>query len=264
MKFSDIPGHDDLKQRLIAMVAGGRLPHALLFEGPAGSAKMMLARAFVQYIHCTGRGAGDSESCGRCPSCIQHTGFNHPDTFYSFPVIKKGDAPVSDMFMKEWKIMLSENPLMDFQQWTALLDNVNAQPRIYVSEGHEIIRRLNVTAVASEYKVVLMWLPEKMQTECANKILKIVEEPFTDSMFVMVSDSPRAILPTIYSRLQRINVSRYSDSEVARFLVESEGVADAVAGDIASISEGNLIRAKHLLATKDTSNAWLDMFAALM
>jgi len=264
MKFSDIPGHDVLKQRLRDMASGGRIPHALLFEGPEGTAKMMLARAFVQYLHCTGRSAGDADSCGRCPSCLQHVGFNHPDTFYSFPIVKKGDVAVSGAFMKEWKTMLTENPLMDFGKWMTLLDSVNSQPRIYVPEGQDIIRKLTVTAVASEYKVVLMWLPEKMQPECANKILKIVEEPFAGSMFVMVSDTPRLILPTIYSRLQRVQVPRYSDEEVASYLEKSKAVEISVAEDIARISGGNLIRAEKLVEENGASQKWLELFATLM
>ncbi len=246
------------------MVDDRRLPHALLLEGPSGTSKMMLARAFVQYLHCTGRVKGDTDSCGRCPSCRQHEGFNHPDTFYSFPVVKKGESTVSDMFASEWRTMLTEYPLMDFRNWLVLLDNVNSQPRIYVTEGAELIRRLNLTAVASERKVVLMWLPERMQPECSNKILKVVEEPFADSMFVMVSDNPGAILPTIYSRLQRVKVPRYSESEVASYLTGRCGI-DAVAADnISRLSDGDLNRAIELISVDDVSRQWLDMFASLM
>lgn len=264
MKFADIHCHDDIKERLRAMVNDRRLPHALLLEGPEGASKMMLARAFVQYLHCTGRQPGDTDSCGHCPSCRQHESFNHSDTFYSFPVVKKGDFSVSEMFMKEWKVMLTENPLMPFAKWAELLDNINAQPKIYVNEGQEIIRKLNVTAVAADHKVVVMWLPEKMMPPTANKILKVVEEPFADSMFVMVSDTPRDILPTIYSRLQRIKVPRYTDTEVATYLRDRAAVDPAMADDIARLSDGSLNKAMSLICVNDSAAQWLEMFATLM
>lgn len=264
MKFSDIHGHDDIKQRLRDMADGNRLPHALLLEGPAGASKMMLARAFVQYLHCTGRRPGDPDSCGRCPSCRQHEGFNHPDLFFSYPVVKKGEDTVSELFADEWKKMLTSHPLMDFRQWLLLLDNINAQPRIYVPEGKVIIRRLNLTPVASEHKVVMMWLPERMQTECANKILKVVEEPCPNSMFVMVSDDSRSILPTIYSRLQRIKVPRYSDAEVAEYLAGRLGVEPDVAEDLSRICDGDLNRAVELVSVDNSSDQWLSLFASLM
>ncbi|MDE6491509.1 MAG: DNA polymerase III subunit delta, partial [Muribaculaceae bacterium] len=144
MKFSDIPGHDIAKSRLIAMADSGRIPHALLIHGPKGIGKMSLARAFAQYVHCENRSNGDS--CGCCPSCIQHQSFNHIDTHYVFPVVKKQKSRLtSDDYMAEWREFLTESPWMDFGRWLAALDNMNAQPMIYVEESASLIRKLTYT-----------------------------------------------------------------------------------------------------------------------
>ena len=166
------------------MADADRIPHAILLEGPSGTAKYALARAMAQYIHCTNR--SEEDSCGVCASCKQHQSFNNADTYYSFPVVKRaGKDAISDDFLPAWRLFLAENPMMDFQQWTAALDNINAQPRIYVEEGIGLIRKLSLTAMAADYKIVLMWLPERMKTECANKMLKLVEEPFSDTIFII-------------------------------------------------------------------------------
>ena len=207
MKFADIPGHSDIKRDLAQMVDSGRLPHALLLEGPEGCGKFALARALAQYIQCDNRHDGDS--CGTCPACRQHQAHQFIDTLYSFPVAKKNSKPtISDDFRQEFNTFMDQNPFMDFDRWPAMLDNTNAQPKFYVEEGNELIRRLSYTAHSARYKSVLMWLPERMNEDTANKMLKIVEEPYPDTLFIMTSDNPREILPTIYSRVQRIKVHR--------------------------------------------------------
>ena len=141
MKFSDIPGHEDVKRRLRDMADKGRIPHALLLEGPAGSGKFALARAFAQYIHCEDR-TPDGDSCGRCPSCLQHEAFNQIDTYFSFPIVKKSSSSsaISDDYMTDFRDLLTENQFMDFESWLLKLDNINAQPLIYVSEANELLR----------------------------------------------------------------------------------------------------------------------------
>lgn len=263
MKFSDISGHEDIKERLRHMVDTDHIPHALLLEGPQGASKFMLARALVQYIHCIDRHEGDS--CGKCPSCIQHESFNHIDTFYSYPVVKKsGRSALSDDYVGIWRRFLKESPLMDREKWVEMLDNVNAQPKIYVDEGAELLRKLNLTAHSSKYKVVVMWQPERMQEECANKMLKLVEEPFPDTKFIMVSDDSAKILPTIYSRTQRIKVRRYSESEVLRILESHHAIEHAKAEYAAALSDGNLIKALTIAQSSENAHVYFDMFKDLM
>lgn len=264
MKFSDIPGHNDIKARLVEMVDSGRMPHALLLEGPTGAAKFMLARAYAQYIHCENRHDGDS--CGVCPSCRQHATFNHIDAIFSYPVIKKksGSPTISADFFAEFKDLMSENPFMDSEQWNIKLNSGNTQPKIYVEEGAELNRRAGLKAHQSKYKVVLLWLPERLNEDTANKLLKLVEEPHEDTLFVMASNEPGRILPTIYSRVQRIAVKRYSDDEVADYLTQQMSVEPQSAAAIAHLATGNINEAISLVSVSKTRQKYLDLFIDLM
>ena len=262
MRFADIPFHDDVKDRLRAMVDGDRVPHALLLEGPAGAGKFALARAMAQYMHCEDR--RDGEPCGRCPSCVQHQTFNHIDTLFSFPVVKKGKTALSADYADVFRDFMEQSPFMDFEQWLVRLDNINAKPLIYVEEGLELIRRLGFTSHSARHKVVLLWLPERMKEETANKLLKLVEEPSDDYRFIMVSNSPTEILPTVYSRTQRVQVRRYDDDEVARWLMNEKAVGADDARAIARLSGGNLNRALAQLGNSRRSKVYFDYFVRLM
>lgn len=265
MKFSDIPAHDSVKRQLVEMVDGNHIPHALLLEGKSGIGKMMLARALAQYIHCTDRRGGDS--CGVCPACLQHQSFNHIDTHFSFPVIKlknRSGAAVSDDWIEQWRQFLTDSPYMDMNTWVEMLGNVNAQPQIFVDESGELIRKLNFTSHAARFKIVLMWLPERMNEPCANKLLKLLEEPHDDTLFILVSNEPAKILPTIYSRLRRIEVKRLDDNTVAQYLEECHKVGHDAAEGIARLAEGSMLEAFHRLSTSDESRQFLDMFMSLM
>lgn len=264
MKFSDIPAHDFAKQRLKAFVDTNKIPHAILLEGSSGIGKYALARAFAQYIHCQNRQNGDS--CGKCPSCLQHESFNHIDTHFVFPVVKKSSPKksFSDDYIDAWKDYLSENPYMDFQKWLVALDNVNAQPAIYVDESEELIRKLNFTSHQAKYKVVLFWLPERMNQECANKLLKLIEEPYGDTLFVFVSNNSREILPTIYSRTQRIELKRLSDDVIAQYLVNNYAVDEQDALALAHIADGNIIEADKMVSLSKENQRFLELFIQLM
>lgn len=264
MKFSDIPAHDHVKERLRALADTDRMPHALLLEGPQGVGKFMMARALAQYIHCTDR--RDGEPCGVCPACVQHQTFNHVDTIYSFPILKNGSSTaVSDDYIREWRDFLSESPYMNFATWQKYLNNINGQPVIYVNESQEIIRKLSFTSHSSKYKIVVMWLPERMNTDCANKLLKLVEEPLPGTLLIFVSDNPREILPTIYSRLQRIEMKRLPDEAVAAHIAAEHpelSAADAMA--IAHQAEGSILTAERNLTMNEESTLFLDYFISLM
>lgn len=264
MKFSDIPGHEDIKARLVEMADSCRMPHALLLEGPAGTAKFMLARAYAQYIHCEHRHDGDS--CGQCPSCRQHDTFNNIDVIYSFPVIKKksGSPTISNDFFAEFKEFMNEHPFMDTEEWNIKINSGNTQPKIYVEEGAELTRRAGFKAHQSEYKIVLLWLPERLNEDTANKLLKLVEEPHEDTLFVMVSNEPGRILPTIYSRTQRIGVKRYNDDEVRDYLINKMAVEPQSATSIARLAAGNINEALSLVSVSKTRQKYLDLFIDLM
>lgn len=263
MKFNDIPGHEDVKSRLRNMADTGKTPHALLLEGPAGTGKLSIARAFAQYLHCEHPSA-DGDSCGRCASCLQHEAFNHIDTIFSFPVVKKDKLKYSDDYLAEFKELMAESLFMNFDKWVMKLDNINAQPLIYVDEANELIRKLNYTAHGSKYKIVIMWLPERMKEDAANKLLKLVEEPYSDTIFIFVSDNGRQILPTIYSRTQRIPVKRYDDRLVANYLVGAYQVTEDEAADTAHLANGNMATAIDMLSVRKDSSKYLELFMELM
>jgi len=261
MRFVDIPGHDGVKERLRALVDTERLPHALLIHGRSGIGKMMMARALAQYIHCTDRHDGDS--CGCCPSCIQHQSFNHIDTYFSFPVLKKGSETVSDDEIEHWREFLQESPYMDFGHWLSLLDNANGQPAIYVEESGEIMRRMSLTSHGGR-QIVIMWLPERMRVECANKLLKLIEEPLGDSMFILVSDDPESVLPTIFSRTQRVEMLRLPDEIVTDYIKRKYSLSHNDAVALAHLAEGSMLQADYRVRNIERQQQYLDMFMRLM
>lgn len=263
MKFKDIPSHEYAKQRLISFVDNNRIPHAILFEGQNGIGALALARAFAQYIHCENKQDGDS--CGKCPSCLQHQSFNHIDLHYTFPVLKKQSKPsISDDYFNEWKDFIGNNIYIDFDKWPEILGNSNGQPKIYVEESAELIRKLNFTSHKAQYKIVLMWLPERMREECANKLLKLIEEPHNDTIFILVSNNPQEILPTIYSRTQRISLKRISESEIAEYLVLNYSIDTTDAMSIAHIAEGNMLQAIKNIQLNEQNSIFFDFFVRLM
>lgn len=266
MKFIDIPGHEDVKRRLREMVDSDRIPHALILEGAEGTGKFSLARAFVQYLHCTNR-TPDGEPCGHCPSCLQHQSFNHVDTYFVFPVVKLDkmtSAPVSDMFIDSWRDFIKDRLYLDSEEWAATFDKKNARPTTYVTESSELLHKLSLTAVTSKYKVVLWWLPELMVPEAANKLLKIIEEPFSDTIFVLVSDKPREILPTVYSRLQRLACRPLPDETIAAELMRRHAITPDEATGLAHISKGNMIVAERNTQESDLADAAFERFKSLM
>lgn len=264
MKFSDVISHDAAKKRLQQFVDNGRIPHAILIEGQPGIGKFMLARAFAQYVHCENRQNGDS--CGQCPSCIQHQTFNHIDTHFIFPVVKRGNgkSSISDDFITEWREYLTESPYMDFDKWLLALNNINAKPHIFVEESADIIRKLNFTAHKAKYKIVLLWLPERMVNECSNKLLKLIEEPFNDTLFIMVSNDSKQILPTIYSRTQRLELLRLGDEPIANYLSQKHAINIDDALSIAHLAEGNINKAERELNLSKDNNKFFDLFVELM
>lgn len=263
MKFSDIPGHEGVKQRLRALVDNDRLPHALLIHGRPGVGKMSMARALAAYIHCTDRHDGDS--CGVCPACRQHLSLNHIDTHYSYPVLKINGrtTTVSDDWNEQWREFLNDNPYMNFGEWLRLLENVNGQPRMYVEESADIMRKLNFTSHTGR-QIVIMWLPERMGEECANKMLKLIEEPLGDAMFIMVSNDPESILPTIFSRTQRVEMLRLDDETVTRYIETRYTLPHADAVALAHLADGSILQADYRVSNLKRQQEFLDLFMRLM
>jgi DNA polymerase-3 subunit delta' len=263
MKFSDVIGNKTAIERIRHLVDSNRMPHALLLYGEPGIPKLALALATAQYIHCTNHRNGDS--CGECDSCVQHQTFNHADTYFSFPYLKKnGDSSTCDDFITEWKKFLTENPVENYEKWLTLLKNDNSQPQIFVKESDNIIHKMSMASYSSRFKVLIMWLPEKLRPDCANKLLKIIEEPDPDSIFILVSNNSKEILPTILSRTQGIELKRPSAQEIAQYLTTRFGIDSQDALAIAGAADGDILLAEHDLELNSETKTFHKDFVKLM
>lgn len=263
MRFCDISGHDNVKHSLRSLIESGRIPHAVMLSGPSGIGKMLLARAFVQYLHCENRSAG--EPCGHCPSCRQHQNLMNPDLHFVFPVIKtsKPKRSISDDYIEEWKNMLEKDPFMSYSLWISMLVAENKQPTIYADEADAIAAKAILSPMQEKIKVFIIWLPEKMQLAAANKLLKLIEEPYPDTMFVLVSNDPGAVLPTVFSRVQRFNMLPLPDETVAQRLVE-HGLPEEEARGVAALAEGSLGEAIQLCTFHEENHVFESLFREIM
>ena len=269
MRFADIIGHDDLKRRLAAQVDAGRVSHAQLFTGLAGYGTLPLAIAYVQYLFCPHRHDGDS--CGECPSCRQLTALAHPDLHMVFPVNKRekksGEVVTSDMFIVPWRTLWSESGgIFSADEWYARLDlGKTMKGLIAAKESEEIIRKLQFKSYSSEYKAMIIWLPEAMNQEAANKILKILEEPWDKTLFILVSEHPELLLPTITSRTQEVSVGRI-DVATLQGAAEAAGKERAEAHNMARLAGGSMLELRELLrgSTDETRAQSFELFTRLM
>ncbi|MDX9728852.1 MAG: DNA polymerase III subunit [Bacteroidales bacterium] len=264
MNFSQIPGQKAVIDRLRNSVAENRVSHALLFYGPEGSGKFAIALAFARYISCENRTAEDA--CGICPSCSKYNKLIHPDLHFVFPVIKKksNTEPVSDLFISQWREMVLRSPWFSLTTWTEAMEVANEQALIPVAESAEIIRKLSLKSFESDFKIMIIWLPEKMNAETANKILKIIEEPPARTLFILVSEEDEKLLPTITSRCQHIRIPSIPSEDLSAHLVSAMGVDPVKAPEIAAIANGNMVRAMELVREDDNTAIHLDRFTKLM
>lgn len=261
MRFSDIPGREGAKNTLRHLADTGHVPHALMISGPSGSGKMMLARAFAQYLQCEHR--HDGEACGRCTSCRLHADNGHPDLKFVYPYVKsKKLAPETQAEL--WGRMLTETPSMPEERWLQLIDAGNSQPSIYAEDANDIVQSDAYPSTSSPFKITVIWLPEKMNIAAANKILKVVEEPSEGTVFIFVSNNELEVLPTIFSRVQRINVGRFSDEEITTYLTTRYNMPAGQAMQYAALCNGSLIRADELGSNTGESEEFLAMYMDVM
>lgn len=215
-RFSDISGNEQAVNALRSMADSGRVPHAvLLYENPA-SGGLALANAWIQYFNCEHPVNGDS--CGQCPSCRQMAGLVHPDVHYVFPVNAgeaiKSDHPVSDQGIRVFRSLYLDNPYFTEQDLYEALGVESKSGNISVYEAKEIIGKLAFTSVTGGYKAIVIFLPERMNVQAANKLLKILEEPPLKTVFVMVTQNPEDVLSTIFSRCQALRVLPFDRSQL--------------------------------------------------
>ena len=265
MRFSEVAGHADLKQQLVQSVAEQRVPHAQLFHGPQGSGSLALALAYATYLSCQDRQAKDS--CGSCPSCLKFDRLIHPDLHFVFPVfttksVKKD--PVSDDFIAEWRMALLESPYITPNQWYSYIGMENKQGSIIKRESEEIMRKLQLKSYESDYKVMIIWMPEKMNQTASNKLLKLIEEPPPMTIFLLVPEDTGPMLPTILSRTQLIRVPRIAEEDLLNALKKKHQVSDEILQSAVKISGGNYVKAEESLMTSEDSAYQLELFIRIM
>lgn len=264
VRFDDIPGHEHAKATLRQLVDSGKLPHALMLSGPSGVGKMLMARALINYAHCLE--PHDGEPCGHCRNCRLHAEMAHPDVHYSYPIVKnktKGIL-VSEDVKPQWHRMLTEFPAMPPEQWLDILEAGNSQPAIHVEESQEIIRGASFPPYASTRKFFVIWLPERLRPETANKLLKIIEEPGEGICFILVSNNDLEVLPTIFSRTQRIRMGRLERRDIEKYLQHRWHLDENTAYRLAPLAQGCLAKADELGSNSGETGEFRKLFQGIM
>lgn len=267
ISFGDIIGQKKVIEQLRHCIDENRLAHALLLTGPRGNGKLPLAVALARYLLCDNKHDGDA--CGNCPSCVKTGKFIHSDLHFVFPVKKKKNsssdtAPISDDYITEWRELLAKNPYFSYDDWLRKLDVENQQPMIYERESGEILHKLSMQSREGGWKIVIIWLPEKMKETGSNKLLKIIEEPPKNTLFILVSEEPDHIIQTILSRTQRIEVPCIAQQDIASALTTRYNLTEADANRVAQQSGGNWEKAEEQLSLDNEKAMYLDLFAQLM
>ena len=264
MFFRDIIGQEEIKRQLIKNVQENKIAHAQLFCGGEGVGKLPLAIAYARYISCFN--PSEKDACGKCANCIKFNNLAHPDLHFIFPVVKKKSSKdvVSDDYIAEWRELIAKTPYFNLPAWLEEMGAENQQAQIYVKESNEIIRKLSLKSSQGGYKIIIIWLPEKMNQECSNKLLKLLEEPAEQTVFLLVSEEPDMLLTTIQSRTQRINLKGIDEKDLKEVLINIHGLQEQDAINIAHQSEGNFLKAIESISLNEENKLFFDLFVALM
>ncbi|UCH13914.1 MAG: DNA polymerase III subunit delta [Bacteroidales bacterium] len=265
MLLKDVIGQQKIKNQLIKTVKEGRISHTQLFLGSEGSGNLALAIAYARYICCTNKTDGDS--CNTCPHCTKYQKFIHPDLHFVFPVNTTKsvtDKPVSDDFIGKWRESILENPYLSLNQWYDIIGIENKQGLMTVKESEGIIRKLSLKSFESDYKIMIIWHPEKMHPPAANKLLKLIEEPPAKTIFLMVSENTDQILPTILSRSQIVKIPKIENNDLAGYIKDKFGLDDKKSKEIANLAEGNYQKAAEIINNTEEHENNLEKFIQLM
>jgi DNA polymerase-3 subunit delta' len=256
MQFKEIVGQENIKQQLIQTVAENRVSHAQLFLSCDGSGALPLAIAYAQYINCLDKQPDDS--CGICSSCRKYERYIHPDLHFSYPFFASKDVRTAVDVLEEWRSMLLADAYFDMDIWRSKLSAENKQANINIAECHDIIKKLSYKAFEAETKVLIMWLPEYLDKE-GNALLKIIEEPPQNTLFILVANNQEQILSTLLSRTQIVKIPKLSHATIESYLMEGHGLSENQATEYSFLADGNLIEAKSLVTNTHNENA--DKFA---
>ena len=262
MNYNQIIGQSEPKHRLIKMVNEGRVPHALLFGGHDGSGNLPTAIVFAQHLFCITKLADGP--CGACNSCNKISKLIHPDLHLVFPIAKSKSIKSSNDLISEFRSAFLQNHYLTIDSWFDELKADNKQPIIPVEESNDIIKKLSYTSFEGSYKVMIIWQPERMNAEAANKLLKILEEPPDQTIFILVSNNTEKLLPTIISRVQQIPFQQCSEDEISHGLIKHFGVSDEVSKQSALLANGNYAEAILILTNNEESISFLNNFQNFM
>ena len=269
MPFEQVIGQREVQQRLMQLFEEGRLPHAIMLCGPAGCGKLALAIGFARVLlseKVEGGMFSDGPEYVESPMLKK---LEHPDLHFTYPTIKlpsmsADHKPVSDDFGHEWHELVMAGPYFSMTEWLEQMGGENQQAIITAGESDDLLRKLSLKSSQGGYKVSIVWLPERMNIECANKILKLLEEPPSQTVFIMVCQEPDKLLETIRSRVQRIDVKRIADDDIRQALQKQRGLADDVAQRISRMANGSWLKALELLSNDSENELFLDLFQSLM
>lgn len=264
MYFKDIIGQEDIKQRLIQSAQTDRVPHARLFTEQGGAGAFPLALAYARYLNCTERSGTDA--CGHCPSCRKYDALAHPDLHFVFPIVAKKEKKkeVCDDYLTEWRAFLSGRPYFNLDQWLDYIEAGNSQALIYSKESDEIIHKLSLKIYEADYRILLVWLPEKLHPTCANKLLKIIEEPPVNTVILMVSELPDLILGTIQSRAQRMPIRPIRPEAIQEAMISFYGLSKEDAHHVAHLSNGSYLQAMEAISLGEENKFFLEQFKSMM
>lgn len=264
MKFAEILGQKEIKQGLIRTVKEERISHAQLFFGPSGVGKLPLAIAYAQYISCENR--GEDDSCGVCSSCIKISKLVHPDLHFVFPVINTREIKqaVSDHYIEQWRKIIPENPYLTENQWYEAIGAENKQGLINKAESSAILRKLSLKSYEGEFKIMIIWLPEKMNAPAANSLLKLLEEPPEKTIFMLISENTDVILPTILSRTQMIQMAPLGKDSMMEGLKNSFPNAAELYEDVLRRANGNFSVAAQIIESEELENMHFEEFTFFM
>ena len=254
MLFSDIINQASAKSYLLQSVQQQRISHALLFLAQDGTGGLPLGLAFAQYVVCTDKNA--EGACGECNQCKKAAQFIHPDIHYSYPVIprKSGDKPISTDYIREWREFIREFPYGNVQDWLQFIGAENKQGNITANECQDIIHKLSLKSFESEYKILLLWMPEYLG-EQGNRLLKLIEEPPEKTLFILIAEQSEKILSTILSRTQLVKLSPLSAADIRTALMSRAQLTEQQANPVANIASGDYREALQLL--QHANNDWL-------
>jgi len=260
--FKDIVGQQQVKNILVNSVKKGVIPHARLFSGPAGVGKLALAIAYAQYLNCLD--PQENEPCGKCSSCVKYNNLAHPDLHFVFPVIKKDKKEVCDDYISDWRSFLKGSHYFGLSQWLSYIGTDNAQGMIYSRESEEIIRKLSLKIYEAKYRTMIIWLPEKMHEACANKLLKILEEPYDNTVFILVSNDSDQIITTIQSRCQRLNIHNIEKEDIVNSLQSDYNITAEDAATVAHIANGSYLKAIETISLNEENKFFFNLFVQMM